>query len=310
MLLNLKHFLDLKSLSCDEIHYILNSAQKMKYTIKSNKFTTTPLLKGKTVAMLYYEEQSRSKLSFELAAQNLSAKVINLTTSNQFYRGESLKDLGRSVDQIGADFIVIRHPLSGGPHYLTKYVNASVINAGDGRNENPSQALVDLLSIYEIKNKFNGLKVAIIGDIMHNRVARSNIWGLTKLGAKVTLAGPPTLIPSNLGDNIEVHNTITEAIIDADVIMTLKIQNERQEDNLLPSINEYMRLFKLDVNRLKYAKDDVIVMHPGPINRGIEISSEVIDGDNSIINRQQINGVAVRMALFHVLSKCGVNFNV
>lgn len=309
MLLNLKHFLDLKSLSCDDIHYILNSAQKMKYTIKTNKFTTTPLLKGKTVAMLYYEEQSRSKLSFELAAQNLCAKVINLTTSNKFYRGESLKDLGRSVDQIGADFIVLRHPLSGGPHYLTKYVNASVINAGDGGNENPSQALVDLLSIYEIKNKFNGLKVAIIGDIMHNRAARSNIYGLTKLGAKVTLAGPPTLIPDNLEEGIEVHNSITEAIIDADVIMTLKIQNERQEDNLLPSINEYRKLYKLDANRLKYAKKDVIVMHPGPINRGIEISSEVIDGDNSIINRQQINGVAVRMALFHVLSKCGVSFN-
>ncbi|MCT4543946.1 MAG: aspartate carbamoyltransferase catalytic subunit [Vallitalea sp.] len=310
MIFNKRHFLDLKSLTCEEIYYILNSAQKMKYTILSNKFSTTPLLKGKTVANLYFEEHSRSRLSFELAAQNLSAKVINITTSKELDKGESLKDFGRSVDQIGADFIVLRHPVSGSAHYLTKYVNASVINAGDGRNENPSQSLVDLLSIYEIKNTFSGLKVAIIGDIMHNRVARSNIWGLTKLGANVAIAGPPTLIPTNIGQNVEVHNTITEAIIDADVIMTLKIQSERQEDNLLPSINEYMRLFKLDNDRLKYAKEDVIVMHPGPINRGIEISSEVIDGDNSIINRQQINGVAIRMALFHVLCKCGVSKNV
>ncbi|QUI23400.1 aspartate carbamoyltransferase catalytic subunit [Vallitalea pronyensis] len=310
MLFNRKHFLDLKSLSCDEIYYILNSAQKMKCTLASKKYNTTPFLKGKTVATLFYEEHSRSKLSFELAAQNLSAKVIHLTTSKEFTRGESLKDLGRSVDQMGADFIVIRHPMSGGPHYLTKYVQASIINAGDGRNENPSQSLVDLLSVYEQKNHFEGLKVAIIGDIMHNRVARSNIWGLTKLGAKVAIAGPPTLLPSKIGNFVEVHNTITEAIIDADVIMTLKIQSERQEANLLPSINEYMRLFKLDNNRLKYAKDDVIVMHPGPINRGIEISSEVIDGDKSVINMQQMNGVAVRMALFHLLSKGGLNYDV
>jgi aspartate carbamoyltransferase catalytic subunit len=311
MQFNKKHFLDLKTLSCEEIHYIIHSAQKMKYTIVSNKFNTTPLLKGKTVATLYYEEHSRSKLSFELAAQNLSAKVINLTTSHEFNRGESLKDLGRSVDQMGVDFIVIRHPLSGGAHYLTKYVNASVINAGDGRNENPSQALVDLLSIYEIKHRFEGLKVAIIGDIMHNRVARSNIWGLTKLGTKVSIAAPPTLIPDKIEDisNISVYNTATEAIIDADVIMTLKIQSQRQENNLVPSMNEYKRLYKLDNKRLQYAKDDVIVMHPGPINRGIEISSEVIDGEKSIINLQQINGVAVRMSLFNLLSKGGVNLD-
>ncbi|PKM95945.1 MAG: aspartate carbamoyltransferase [Firmicutes bacterium HGW-Firmicutes-1] len=312
MVFNNKHFLDLKSLSEQEIHYILNTAQQMKYTLTSSKAAAVaPHLKGKTVATLFHQESSRSKLSYELAAYNLSAKVINLTTSRQFKSGESLKDIGRTVDQMGADFIVLRHPVAGGPHYLAKFVDASVINAGDGLNENPSQALIDLLTILEMKKIFKGLKVVMIGDIEHNRVAKSNIWGLTKLGARVSIAAPPTLIPSRIEElGVEVYNSISEAIIDADVIMTMKIQSERQERNLLPSLNEYKKLYKLDVNRLEYAKDDVIVMHPGPINRGIEISSKVIDGDCSLIDRQQINGVAVRMALFHLLSKKGgVSYN-
>lgn len=312
MVFNNKHFLDLKSLSSQEIYYILNTAQQMKYTLTSSKSASiAPHLKGKTVATLFYQESSRSKLSYELAAYNLSAKVINMNTIKQLNSGESLKDIGRCVDQMGVDFIVIRHPISGGPHYLTNFVDASVINAGDGLNENPSQALIDLLTILEMKNTFKGLKVAIIGDILHNRVSKSNIWGLTKLGAKVSIAAPPTLIPPRIEElGVEVCNSIIEAIIDADVIMTLKIQYERQEKNLLPSLNEYKKLFKLDVNRLKYAKEDVIVMHPGPINRGIEISSKVIDGDCSLVDRQQINGVAVRMALFHLLSKKGgISYN-
>lgn len=312
MVFNNKHFLDLKSLTEQEIHYILNTAQQMKYTLTSSKAAAVaPHLKGKTVATFFYQESSRSRLSYELAAYNLSAKVINLTTSRQFKSGESLKDFGRTVDQMGADFIVIRHPVAGGPHYLAKYVDASIINAGDGLNENPSQALIDLLTILEMKKNFKGLKVVMIGDIEHNRVAKSNIWGLTKLGAKVAIAAPPTLIPTRIEElGVEVYNSISEAIIDADVIMTMKIQSERQERNLLPSLNEYKKLYKLDVNRLEYAKDDVIVMHPGPINRGIEISSKVIDGDSSLVDRQQINGVAVRMALFHLLSKkSGVSYN-
>lgn len=308
MVFNRKHFLDLKSLSAGEIHYILNSAQKMKYILLSKKGNTSPQLKGKTVATLFHQESSRSRFSFELAAQHLSANVLNLTTSKHFTRGESLKDIGRGVDQMGADFIIIRHPVAGGPHHLAKYVKASVINAGDGRNENPSQSLIDLLTIQEMKNGFDGLKVAMIGDVMHNRVARSNIWGLTKLGAKVSVAGPPTLMPIGIeAVGIRVCHSISEAIIDADVIMTLKIQSERQDSNLLPSLNEYKRFFKLDENRLQFAKDDVIVMHPGPINRGIEISSEVIDGESSLVGKQQINGVAVRMAILHLLSKSGVN---
>jgi aspartate carbamoyltransferase catalytic subunit len=310
MLFNKKHFLDLQSLSAQEIHYILNSAQKMKYILTSNKSGITPYLKGKTVATLFYQDSSRSKLSYELAAQNLSAKVINLSISKQFTRGESLKDIGRCVDQMGADFIVIRHPVAGGAHYLAKYVDASIINAGDGIHANPSQSLIDLLSILEIKNSFNDLKVVIIGDIMHNRVAKSNIWALTKLGAKVAIASPPTLIPRDISQTgVEVFHSITEAIIDADVIMTLKIQSETRNQGLIPSINEYKKLYKLDTTRLKYAKKDVIVMHPGPINRGIEISSEVIDGECSLLNRQQINGVAIRMALFHLLSKNGVTYD-
>ncbi len=306
MIYNKKHFLDLKTLTEQEIQYILNSAQKMKYILTSNKSCLTPHLKGKTVATLFHEESSRSKLSYELAAMNLSAKVINLQTTKQFTKGESLKDVGRYVDQIGADFIVMRHPLAGSPHYLSKYVNASIINAGDGLNENPSQSLIDLMTILEMKNKFNGLKVVIIGDIMHNRVAKSNIWALKKLGADISIVGPTTLIPKGLeSSGVKVFNTVADAVIDADVIMTLRMQEKSKAEDLIPSSNEYKKLYKLDVQRLSYAKDDVIVMHPGPINRGIEISSEVIDGDSSIIDKQQVNGVAVRMALFHILSRSG-----
>lgn len=306
MAFNKKHFLDLKTLTSGEIQYIINSAQKMKYILLSNKSCLTPHLRGKTVATLFHEESSRSKLSYEIAAQNLSAKVINLQTNRQFIKGESLKDVGRYVDQIGADFIVIRHPVAGSAHHLSKYVKASIINAGDGKNENPSQSLIDLLTIMEIKKHFEGLKVVIIGDIMHNRVAKSNIWALKKLGADVNIAAPPTLIPRGINiSGVKVHTTVADAVIDADVIMTLRMQKGRQQGSLVPSTNEYKKLFKLDPKRLSYAKDDVIVMHPGPINRGIEISSEVIDGESSMVDMQQVNGVAVRMALFHLLNRSG-----
>lgn len=198
----------------------------------------------------------------------------------------------------------MRHHLAGGAHHLSKYVHASVINAGDGKNENPSQSLIDLLTISEHKSSFEGLKVVMIGDIMHNRVAKSNIWALKKLGAKVHVVGPNTIIPQHIETaGVKVHNTVATAIQDADVVMTLKVRNERQKGNLIPSVDEYRKLYKLTEQRLEYAKKDVIVMHPGPINRGIEISSEVIDGEHSILDKQQVNGVAVRMALFHLLGK-------
>jgi len=303
---NKKHFLDLKTLTESEIQYIINSAQKMKYILLSNRSCLTPHLRGKTVATLFHEESSRSKLSYELAALNLSAKVIHLQTNKQFTKGESLKDVGRYVDQIGADFIVMRHPVAGSPHHLAKYVRASIINAGDGRNENPSQSLIDLLTIIEYKNRFKDLNIVMIGDIMHNRVAKSNIWALRKLGANVNIVAPPTLIPRGIeSTGVKVHTTVADAVIDADVIMTLRMQEDRQRNHLIPSVNEYKKLYKLDVQRLSYAKEDVIVMHPGPINRGIEISSEVIDGKSSLVDKQQVNGVAVRMALFHLLNRSG-----
>lgn len=306
MAFNKKHFLDLKTLTASEIQYIINSAQKMKYILQSNNSCLTPHLRGKTVATLFNEESSRSKLSYEIAAQNLSAKVINLQTTKHFTKGESLKDVGRYVDQIGADFIVMRHPIAGSPHHLAKYVKASIINAGDGQNENPSQSLIDLLTILEIKNSFEGLKVVMIGDIMHNRVAKSNIWALKKLGVDVNIVAPPTLIPRGIeSTGVKVFTNVANAVIDADVIMTLRMQADRQKGNLIPSVNEYKKLYKLDEQRLGYAKDDVIVMHPGPINRGIEISSEVIDGKSSLVDKQQVNGVAVRMALFHLLNRSG-----
>lgn len=310
---NRKHFLDLKSLEASEIHYILNAAQKMKYSLGSSKTCITPYLKGKTVATLFHEDSSRSKLSYELAAQNLSANVINLTTKKQFERGDSLKDVGTYVDQMGADFIVVRHPVAGGPHHLAKYVKASVINAGDGRNENPSQALIDLLTILEVKGSFNDLKVAIIGDVMHNRVAKSSIWGLLKLGVKVSIAGPPTLIPLGIEKTgAKVHHSATEALLGADVVLSVKVQRDRQGMALIPSLNEYKKLYKLTESRLSVAKDDVVVMHGGSINRGIEISSEIIDGDIGILDKQQVNGIAIRMALFNLLGrkKTGGAFDV
>ena len=306
---NKKHFLDLKSLSVQEIHYALNTAQKMKYILSSGK-NKSPELKGKTVATMFYEESSRSRISYELAAQNMSANVISLNTRRQLDRNESLRDIGRTVDQMGVNYIIIRHPLAGGAHYLSKFVKASVINAGDGENENPTQALIDLLTILEHKQHFDRLKVAIIGDIKHNRVAKSNIWALTKLGAEVSVAGPPTFIPNGIEElGVKVFYSVMEAVVDADVILTLKVQTERQENNLIPSINEYIHLYKLDANRLKCAKPDAIVMHPGPINRGIELSSTIIDGKTCLIDTQSMNSVAVRMAVYHLLNKGGVNYN-
>lgn len=311
MIFNRKHFLDLKSLEASEIHYILNAAQKMKYSLSSSKSTVTPYLKGKTVATLFHEESSRSKLSYQLAAQNLSANVINLTTKKQFERGDSLKEVGTYIDQMGADIIVVRHPVAGGPHHLAKYVKASVINAGDGRNENPSQALIDLLTILEIKGSFNDLKVAIIGDVMHNRVAKSSIWGLLKLGVKVSIAGPPTLIPLGIEKTgARVFHSATDALLGADVVLSLKVQRDRQGMPLIPSLNEYKKLYKLNELRLSVAKEDVVVMHGGSINRGIEISSEIIDGEIGILDKQQVNGIAVRMALFNLLGRSGGAYDV
>lgn len=298
-----KDFLSLKDVSSDQINYILSTAETMKYILNQKK-KKSPHLQGKTVATLFYETSSNSLISFKLAAQYLSADVVDIDVSNNLTKGESLRDIGTLVEQMGADFIIIRHPVSGASKILAESVNASVINSGDGNNENPSQALLDLMTIKERKSNFNELKVAIIGDILHNRVVKSDIWGLLKLGANVSIAGPPTLIPSNLENlGVKICYSVSEAIEDADVVMAVKLHIGKHDKNLLPSINEYRNLFIIDNKRMSYAKNNAVVMYSGSINRGIEISSEIIDSDKCLVNNQINNGVAVRMALMYLLSK-------
>jgi aspartate carbamoyltransferase catalytic subunit len=293
-----RNLLGLRDISAEEIEYILDNAKNMKLVLESiNKKTAH--LQGKSIVTLFYENSTRTRLSFELASKYMGASSANISSSgSSVQKGETLIDTAKTINMMGVDVIIIRHPMAGAPHVLSKYVDASVINAGDGMNEHPTQALLDMFTIREKKGRIKGLKVAIIGDILHSRVARSNIWGLTKMGAEVSVAGPSTLLPRYLDrTGVKVFNTIQEAIINVDVIIGLRIQLERQKSGLFPSIREYARFFSLDDKRLKLAADDVLVLHPGPVNRGVELTSSVIDGDASLINEQVTNGVAVRMAL-------------
>ncbi|AUS96310.1 aspartate carbamoyltransferase [Clostridium thermosuccinogenes] len=304
MFLESKDLLGLKDLSAEEIMYILDTAKTMKHILTS-KNKKAPHLQGKTIVTLFHENSTRTRLSFELASKYLSANTANIAaSSSSIAKGETLIDTGRTIDSMGCDVIVMRHPMSGAPHLLARHVKASVINAGDGMNEHPTQALLDMFTIMEKKGTLKGLKVAIIGDIYHSRVARSNIWGMTKLGAEVLVAGPATLLPPGMENmGVKVYNTIQEALIDADVVMGLRIQRERQKSGLFPTLREYSKFFGLDDKRLKFAKDDALVLHPGPVNRGVEFSSGVVDGDQSLINEQVTNGVAVRMALLYLLTR-------
>lgn len=305
MILKRKDFFGLRDVSADEIRYILNTAETMKY-ILNQKNKKSPHLQGKSVIILFYEPSARAKLSYELAAQHLSANVVDMTSALVSMSNETLQDMGQLIDQMGADFIILRHSMAGASQLLAKNVNASVINAGDGFNENPGQALLDLITIKERKGNFEGLKVAIIGDLIHSRVSRSNIWGLTKLGAKVWVSGPSTLLPAELSKfGVNVTYDAKEAVADADVILTTRIKMEEQDKNNLPSLDEYKHLFRIDDNLLRYAKKDTIIMHPGPIQRGIEISANVIDSKRCIINDQIANSVAVRMAILYILSQIG-----
>lgn len=296
--------LGLKDLSAEEIMGILTTAQQMKVLLLSNK-KKAQHLQGKTVINLFYENSTRTRMSFELAAKYLSANAANITASgSSVAKGETLIDTAQTLDVMGTDIIVMRHSMSGAPHLIAPLVKASVVNGGDGMNEHPTQALLDMLTILEKKGKIEGLKVAIIGDIYHSRVVRSNIYGLTKLGAQVSVGGPATLIPKGLEKlGVKVYNTVHEAIMDADVVMGLRIQLERQKSGLFPSVSEYHRFFGVDDNRLKFAKPDALVMHPGPVNRGVEFSTSVIDGEQSVINEQVTNGVAVRMAVMYLLTR-------
>lgn len=305
MIFKRKDFFGLKDTTEEEIRYILSTAETMKY-ILTQKNKKSPHLQGKSVIILFYEASARAKLSYEMAAQHLSANVVDMTVSRETLNTESLQDMGQLVDQMGADFIILRHPMAGASQLLAQNVGASVINAGDGFNENPGQSLLDLMTIKEQKTDFHNLKVAIIGDIVHSRVAKSNIWGLTKLGARVRVCGPATLIPAELSRcGVDVFYDAREAVTGADVILTTRIKMENQDKNVLPSLDEYKNLFRIDENLLRYAKKDAIVMHPGQINRGIEISSSVIDGKQCIINDQIANSVAVRMAILYILSQIG-----
>lgn len=301
-----KHILGLEELTAEEITLVLDTAESMK-EVSERDVKKVPALRGVTVCNLFYEPSTRTRSSFEIAEKRLSADVLNFTLSHSSVsKGETLLDTARNLEAMGAGVIVIRHPMSGAPWLLAKELNSSIINAGDGSHEHPSQALLDLFTIREIKGKVKGLRVVIVGDILHSRVARSNIWGLLKLGAKVRLVGPPTLIPKYIENaKIRTFYNLDEAIEGADVIIMLRIQMERQESEYFPSLREYSRFYGLTREKLRGASEDVTVMHPGPINRGIELSSDIADDAGSVILDQVSNGIAVRMAMFYLVASAG-----
>lgn len=308
MALKRKDLLGLRGMTKAELEEILSTAQDMKSILLSD-VKKASYLQGKSVVMLFYENSTRTRFSFEFAAKYLGAHTASVAvSSSSVAKGESLVDTGKTLQSMGIDVIVLRHPMSGAPHLLAKHVSASVINAGDGINEHPTQALLDMFTIKQKKGTLDGLKVAIIGDILHSRVARSNIWGLTAMGAEVRVAGPSTLMPPDIEKmGARVFYKVEEAVKDADVVMGLRIQRERQQKGLLPSIREYTRLFGITQERIRLAKADALIMHPGPVNRGVEISSDLVDGEQSVINEQVTNGVAIRMALLYLLTRRDYN---
>jgi len=304
MPLKQKDFLGLRGVAGEEIDEILNTSELMKHILLQNH-KKTPHLQGKSIVTLFYENSTRTRLSFELAGKYMSASASNISaSSSSVAKGETLLDTGKTIEMMGTDVLIIRHPLSGAPHHLAKHLKSSVINAGDGTNEHPTQALLDMFTIKLKKGRLNGVKVAIVGDVLHSRVARSNIWGLNTMGAEVRVAGPPTLIPIGLDSmGVKRCRSVEEAIEGADVLMALRLQKERQQRGLIPSLREYSALYGINKRRVELADKDVIIMHPGPMNRGVEISSEVADADNSEINEQVTNGVAVRMALLYLITR-------
>jgi aspartate carbamoyltransferase catalytic subunit len=298
-----KDLLDIESLSVEEITTVLETAKAFK-AVGERKIKKVPALRGKTVINLFIEPSTRTRISFELAAQRLTADIINFTAeASSLKKGETLKDTARNLEALNADIIIIRHSASGAPHFLARFLQAHVVNAGDGAHEHPTQALLDMFTILEKKGRIAGLNVTILGDILYSRVARSNIWALTKLGAHVTLCGPSTLVPrvfERMG--CRVTHRVDEAIENADVIDLLRIQHERQRKSMFPSLGEYTSLFGLTRARFARTKPDALIMHPGPINRGVEINSEVADCDRSAILREVTNGLAVRMAVLFLIN--------
>lgn len=298
-----KDLLGLEYLTKEEIELILDSAKSFKEVL-ARPLRKVPTLRGKTVANLFYEPSTRTRISFELAAKRLSADVINIVKeSSSIQKGETLIDTGRNLEALKIDVIVVRHGLSGAAMMLSRAVNMSVVNAGDGWHEHPTQALLDIFTLREKLKSIKGLNISIIGDIAHSRVARSNIWGLTKLGANVTVCAPRKLIPSQIEKlGVKTTSSVDDAIRNADAINVLRMQFERDNKNAFPSKIEYFKTFGITEDRLKKAKKNIIVMHPGPINRGVEMSAEVADGNNSVILEQVTNGIAVRMAVLYLVA--------
>ncbi len=297
-----KDLLGIEELNPDEIIHILDTSISFK-EVSERPIKKVPILRGKTIVNLFFEPSTRTRISFELAEKRLSADTVNFSTSgSSVLKNETLLDTALNIEAMKIDAVVVRHSGAGIPHLLAKKLSVPVINAGDGAHEHPTQALLDMFTIREKKGKLQNLKVAIIGDIRFSRVARSNIWGLTKMGAEVFIVAPPTFIPPYLANmGVKIFNSLDEVIEKVDVIMALRIQMERQKGSFFPSIREYRQYFGITKERLKKAKKDVLIMHPGPINRGVEIDPEVADGKNSVILEQVTNGVAVRMAILYIL---------
>ena len=297
-----KHILGLDHLSVPDIEHILNTAESFK-EISRRSIKKVPVLRGKTIVTLFFEPSTRTRLSFDIAAKRMSADTFSISAStSSAVKGETLADTAKNIEAMMPDIIVIRHPSSGASNYLANRINTSVINAGDGTHEHPSQGLLDLMTVKEHKGKIKGLKIAIIGDISHSRVAHSDIIGFSKMGANVFVSGPATLIPKKISRlGARVCTTIEEAVNNADVVMPLRIQKERQSDPLIPSFREYAAFFGINRQILQVAKPDALVMHPGPINRGVELAPDVADSSQSVILHQVTNGVAIRMALMYLV---------
>ena len=298
-----KHnLLDLKDLSPEEIELILETAKSFK-EVSARDVKKVPALRGKTVAMLFFESSTRTRISFELAAKRLSADIVSIAAGgSSVSKGETVLDTARNIEAMNIDAIVVRHASSGVPDVLAQHLDSAVINAGDGCRAHPTQALLDMFTIKEKLGKIEGLQIGIVGDILHSRVARSDILGLKKLGAGVTVCGPSTLMPVGIEQlGVRVSYDVDEIVRESDVLIVLRLQKERQQDKFLPSIREYAKKFGINRDRLHQAKKDILIMHPGPTNRGVELSAEVADGEYSVILDQVTNGVAVRMAVLYLL---------
>ena len=303
MSLRSKDLVGIKGLDAADIELILETASGFK-DVLGRDIKKVPALRGKTTVNLFYEPSTRTRTSFELAAKRLSTDVINISVStSSVVKGESLRDTALTIQALGADFIIVRHSCSGVAHFLAENLDASVVNAGDGTNEHPTQALLDLFTIMEKKHTIKGLDVAIVGDILHSRVAKSNIYALKKLGANVRLIGPPTLVPAFMKElGVDIHTDMNRGLKDVDIVMMLRIQMERQGKGFFPTTVEYYKNWGLTSERLAQARGNALVMHPGPMNRGVEISSDVADGLRSVILEQVTNGLAVRMAVLYLLA--------